>query len=237
LLCIGVCLCKFAYAPLLALLLLIPAQNFGGRTRYFVKVAALIIAGAAVSAFWIFSSSNLETKINLSSSVSAPAQFEWLVHHPFRIAPLLLETFCLRGWPIAQSYVCLIGWSDMYLPTWFVIGYLMLLAAACLVGEDKPALPPARRTAFVVLPAVACSFLTIALLSYLYWTPVRASFIDGIGGRYLIPLSPAFFLFICFSTRRLHLRIPRMALDRGMILISLGVCIYFIVVVWRRYYG
>ena len=240
LLSLAVCLCKFAYAPLLALLLLIPPRNFGRPARYAAQMLVLAAAGACAWFFSISAGSGLDTKIRTSDDVSARVQFQWLAHNPFRFAPVLLETFHLKGWVFLQGYVGLIGWLDMYLPAAFVIGYLILLVLACLPNEDKPRLPRPRRAAVIVLPAVVCSFLTIALLSYLYWTPVRAAFVDGIGGRYLIPLSAAVFLVISSAMRRAsRFRFPCSArtLNVLMILISLLACIYFVAVVRNRYYG
>jgi uncharacterized membrane protein len=237
---LAVCLCKFAYVPLLALLLLIPTRNFGRPARYAAQMFILAAAGASVWFLWISVGSGLDARICLSDDVSARVQFQWLAHHPFRFAPVLLETFRLKSWVFLQGYVGLIGWLDMYLPAAFVIGYLILLVLACLPSEDKPRLPPPRRAAAVVLPAVVCSFLIIALLSYLYWTPVRAAFVDGIGGRYLIPLSPAVFILACSAMRRAsRFRLPCSArtLNALMILISLLACIYFLAVVRNRYYG
>jgi len=241
LLSLAVCLCKFAYAPLLALLLLIPPRNFGRPARYAAQIVILAAANAWVWFAWISVAPGLDAKIRLTDEVSARSQFQWLAQNPFRFAPVLLETFHLKGWIFLQGYVGLIGWLDMYLPAAFVIGYLILLVLACLPNEDKsPLPPPPPRAAAVVLPAVVCSFLIIALLSYLYWTPVRAAFIDGIGGRYLIPLSPAVFLVISSAMRRApRFRLPCSArtLNALMILISLLASIYFVAVVWNRYYG
>ena len=237
---LAVCLCKFAYAPLLALLLLIPPRNFGRPARYAAQILFLAAASACVWFFTISAGSGLDTRIRTSGDVSARVQFQWLAHNPLRFAPILLETFHVKGWVFLQGYVGLIGWLDVYLPAAFVVGYLILLLLAGLPNEDKPPLPSPRRAAVIVLPAVVCSFLIIALLSYLYWTPVRAAFIDGIGGRYLIPLSPAVFILTCSAMRRAsRFRLPYSArtLNVLIILISLLACIYFLAVVRNRYYG
>ena len=237
---LAVCLCKFAYAPLLALLLLIPPRNFGRPARYAAQLLFLAAASAWVWYLWVSLGPGLDAKIRLTDDVSARAQLQWLTHHPLRFAPILLETFHLKGWVFLQGYVGLIGWLDLYLPAAFVVGYLILLLLAGLPNEDKPPLPSPRRAAVIVLPAVVCSFLIIALLSYLYWTPVRAAFIDGIGGRYLIPLSPAVFILTCSAMRRApRFRLPYSArtLNALLILISLLACIYFVAVVRNRYYG
>jgi hypothetical protein len=81
----------------------------------------------------------------------------------------------------------------------------------------------------------------IALLSYLYWTPVGSTFIDGIGGRYFIPLAPAVLLLLsCLAvrlpeTRALQALRPR--LNQIAAAAALCVCVYFVVLVWGRYYG
>ncbi|MGD0770390.1 MAG: DUF2142 domain-containing protein [Tepidisphaeraceae bacterium] len=237
---LAVCLCKFAYAPLLALLLLIPPRNFGRPARYAAQILILAAASAWAWFFTISVGPGLDAKIRLTDDVSARAQLDWLTHHPLRFAPVLLQTFHLKGWVFLQGYVGLIGWLDRYLPAAFVIGYLILLVLACLPNEDKPRLPRPRRAAVIVLPAVVCSFLIIALLDYLYWTPVRAALIDGFTGRYLIPLSPAVLLVIASAMRHAsRFRLPYSArtLNTLMILVSLFACIYFLAVVWNRYYG
>jgi uncharacterized membrane protein len=237
---LAVCLCKFAYVPLLALLLLIPARNFGRPARYAAQMFILAAANASVWLLWISLGPGLDARIRLTDEVSARAQFQWLAHHPFRFALVLLETFRLKSWVFLEGYVGLIGWLDMYLPAAFVIGYLILLVLACLPAEDQPRLPSPRRAAVIVLPAVVCSFLVIALLDYLYWTPVRAAFIDGFTGRYLIPLSPAVLLVISSAmgrTPRFRLPFSARTLNTLAVLISLLACTYFLAVVRNRYYG
>jgi uncharacterized membrane protein len=79
------------------------------------------------------------------------------------------------------------------------------------------------------------------MLSYLYWTPVGFPFIDGIHGRYLIPLTPAMFMVACSFARRMPRPLDTLHYDAHLnistALISLGVCIYFLTIVWNRYYG
>jgi uncharacterized membrane protein len=236
---LAVCLCKSAYSPLLGLLLIIPAACFGGSRRYAIKLAVLVGICAAVAIAWESKSSSLDARINMSNDVSARTQFQMLERNPLRFVPVLLETFRQRGWSILQSYVGLIGWLDKYLPTPFVAGYLVVLLLACVPNEDAPALPPAVRVAAAVVPCVTISFLVIALLSYLYWTPVGSSFIDGIHGRYLIPLSPAIALLLVSARRRLGVgfHAKPQFLNRMTAIISLVSCGYFWALVWSRYYG
>jgi uncharacterized membrane protein len=240
LLSLAVCLCKFAYAPLLALLLLVPAKRFWGRERYWVKVAMLVLVDVSVMYLWTSQSVGVEVRIRMSSDVSGTRQLEYLHQHPIQFVPILVETFRTRGWMLFQTYVGVIGWYDLFLPAAFVIGYLVLLILACVASDEELMLPPAWKSAVVVLPIVTISFLAIAVLSYMYWTPVGASYIDGLHGRYLIPLTPAVLILVCSILRRMPSLPIRAREDRINILLagaSIGACAYFLAVVWNRYYG
>jgi uncharacterized membrane protein len=235
---LAVCLCKFAYAPLLGLMFLIPASRFGGRLRYAVQLIVLVGVCAAILA-WMANSSSLDTQIRMSDNVSARRQFHLLEQSPLNFAQILLETFRQRGWLFIQSYVGLIGWLDKYLPAAFVVGYLAVLFSTCMASDGLPQMSPAGRDVAVVLPSVSISCLIIALLDYLYWTPVGSSFIEGIHGRYLIPLSPAVALLMVSAMRRLGIgfRAKPQYLNLMTAIISLVSCGYFLDLVWNRYYG
>jgi uncharacterized membrane protein len=239
-LAIPLCISKLVYVPLLALLLLIPPANYGGPRKYVMKLAILIAICLGCFVLWVHISSSVDTQISMSNNVSARDQLQLLQQHPAHFATLLLETFHRQGWSFFQSYVCLLGWSDMYLPAAVVVGYLLIMLLACWSSEDSPRLPSPLSCAIIILPAVTISFLAIALLSYLYWSPVGLSYIYGISGRYLIPLSPAVIVLLCSACRSLpgYLR-PRMrqsTLNLITALIALGVCVYFLAVAWNRYY-
>jgi len=235
-------LSKFAYLPMLGLLLLIPAGNFGGPGKFAVKLAFLAALNLTALLIWTsLSSASLDTRIKLTNDASAPLQLQWLQQHPARIAGVILETLRLAGWPVLQSYVGVIGWFDKFLPAPVVVGYLMLLILACGSCDPQPPAPSAARAAGIVLPIVALSSLIIAFLSYLFWSPPGLPFIDGLNGRYLIPLTPPMFILLRSAFRRLPLHLrpqpPQSALNLATAVVSLGVCLYFLAMVWNRYYG
>ena len=222
----------------MGLILLIPASRFGGGLRYAGQLVVLV-AVCVIASIWASNSSGLDTQIRVSGDVSARRQFQLLEQRPLHFAPVLLETFRQRGWSFLQSYVGLIGWLDQYLPAAFVISYLVILLLACVPGGNMPPPPSAGRVAAVVVPSVSLSFLIVALLSYLYWTPVGSSFVDGIHGRYLIPLSPATALLLVSTLRRfgVEFRTNPLFLNLVAASVSLISCSYFWALVWNRYYG
>ncbi|MGD0461317.1 MAG: DUF2142 domain-containing protein [Tepidisphaeraceae bacterium] len=231
---------KYAYLPMLGLLLLIPARNLGGPGKFAMKLSLLAALNVTALLIWVSASStSLDTR--LKNDASAPLQLQWLEQHPTRIPGLILETFRLRGWLYLQSYVGVIGSFDEPVAAPIVVGYVTLLLLACWSCDPQPLLPSPARAAAIVLPVVTLSCLIIALLDYLFWSPPGLFFIDGLNGRYLIPLTPAMFLLLCSAFRRLpplwRPQPPQSALNLATALICLCICIYLLAAVWNRYYG
>ena len=240
LLSLAVCMCKFAYAPLLGLLLLIPVGRFGGGKQYWFKLAPLVIADIAIMYWWTKQSAGLDVRIRMEGDVSGVRQWQYLLDHPFQFAAILMQTFRTRTWMLFQTYVGVIGWYDLFLPTAFVIGYLVLLLTSCAIPNERAALPSLMRAAPIVLPIVIVSISIIALLSYLYWTPVGATYIDGLHGRYLIPLTPAVLILVCTAFRKLpgvQIIWRPETIDGLIAAASICASAYFLLVVWNRYYG
>jgi uncharacterized membrane protein len=226
-------LCKLVYAPLLGLLLLIPKSRFVKDRRFLTLWVVLLISATALI-FWASTSDGLETRINISSRVSPRAQMHLLEKNPSNLPGLLSQTIKQRGWNYAAGFVGLIGWSDLYLPAGVVIGYLILLLLACLSTGRDAHLPSPALTIVVVIPVVALSTVLIALLDYLFWSPVGYPVIDGISGRYFIPLAPAILLLLSSVAPGL----PKMR-RTNLITAAIAVCmcVYFVAIVWGRYYG
>ena len=232
---------KLVYAPLLALLFLIPAQNFGGNARKAKRVGLLIALNLLALSAWAASTSSLDTRISTEKNVSPHEQLARLQQHPLHFATLLWNTAKDGGWFVCTTYVAVIGWMDLNFPPPVVIGYLLLLLFFCWTAGDRPPLPPPGRTALIVLPATIVSFLGIALLNLLYWTPIGSNYILGLQGRYFIPLTPAIFLLACSIARQL----PRPAdtphrrnlLDFLALAISLLMSALLLTSVWSCFYG
>jgi uncharacterized membrane protein len=238
LLCAAVCLCKFAYAPLLLLLFLIPPANFGPPRKYAISLAILFLAGAAAWAIWTYEcSASLNSRINSSFNVVPSAQFDLLRQHPLHFAPVLWNTFRAQGWTILKLYVGLIGWYDVLVPSWFAAVYLAALFLSCVPISEHFRLPPLKKISMTILPASIISLFLIAFLSFLYWTPVGASQIDGIHGRYLIPLTPAVFILLSALLQRTKLPLRPRAADLSVWLLAILTSTYFAVMIWNRYYG
>jgi drug/metabolite transporter (DMT)-like permease len=90
----------------------------------------------------------------------------------------------------AREAIGVLGRLDLSLPGWLYGLWAAALAAAVLgdmLPEDRGGGPRVQETLLIVAIGVACLFATYLAL-YLSWTLVGAERIEGVQGRYLLPL-------------------------------------------------
>ncbi len=180
--CLGIVVtAKPPYLPLAALPLLLPAP--AGRARWW-----LAAGGALAALLW---SLHVSRDLGLATSgVDPRAQAMRLVHHPFVLAQVIANSIAQRWRLYVESMVGILGWLDTALPSGFVetARWIMPLALLSAMTPDAER-SPWRRTlaAIAALAAAAAVFLSL----YLIWTPLRGTVIEGIQGRYFLPLLPA----------------------------------------------
>jgi len=127
-----------------------------------------------------------------------------------------------------------LGWLDVQLPIPFLVLYLaVLLALVFLDTSPRIEVHPWQRG--ITAAAVLAGMILVSAAQYAVWTSYGADFIEGVQGRYLLPLVlPAAWVF---HSRKWAGRIePRrlgMALAAFSVL-SCGIALWALV---GRYYG
>lgn len=234
-------LTKFAYLPICALALLIPSERFGSRMRRATALGLFFAANLAVILLWAPQTGGLDVVLRDDANVSARAQVAYLQAHPsagFRVAA---HEFAADAWRMVRALVgSRLGSKDVKTWAGFIDVYLVAMLLACWSGEPEPNPPALGELMLLVLVGAVVSIVGIGLLNYLYWTPVGANHIDGMQGRYLIPLAPGILLLLWGLTRRLPKPpwkgIAPSKLDAIATLIALTGAIYTVFAVYFRYY-
>ncbi len=129
----------------------------------------------------------------LFDSPDVAAQLHVLVHAPWRMVTLPLQSLHANAWMLAQQFVGVLDYLCIFLPrALYVIWFAAI--AACLAADAADRRNGGPRDALALaLPAVAvwlCA-TAIALALYVQWTPVGMPWIGGLQGRYFLPLLPA----------------------------------------------
>ncbi|HEY6324038.1 MAG TPA: DUF2142 domain-containing protein [Thermoanaerobaculia bacterium] len=161
---------------------------------------AAAVAGAGISAWVTHRFANLGSP---RLGVHPEAQLRGVLAAPLRFLGLAAADYVHHLPRYGAGFVGIFGWLDTPLPKPSMVLWGLLLLAAALTGGD-PALALAawqRRLAVAVTVAV---LLLLSLSQYVTWTPLGAGFVDGLQGRYFLPVAPV--AAILFYNRRFAAR-------------------------------
>jgi uncharacterized membrane protein len=135
----------------------------------------------------------------LLTTVSARANLQVLLAHPAQIILLPAHSLVIHFTSIWQGMIGELSWELVPLPTWQHAGWLLAMAAALLGLLTDPGVPEKRALGFHALLLLA-TVLSVALSAYITFTNVGYDRIDGISGRYFLPVLP----FLLFALPRLR---------------------------------
>jgi hypothetical protein len=178
----------------------------------------------------------------LFRSSNAGAQLTALLHHPIQAALLPLHSLAAHWKTLSEESVGLFGFLDIPLP----LPVYVLWFAAIVAGLVAVAIPPASASGtpesapqpplarLAVLGMILGSVWLIYLTLYMTWTPVGALMVEGIQGRYFLPLLPVLIL----AMPRFH-PLPRVPRVVWVILPIAALCAGLVatpLVILRAYY-
>jgi uncharacterized membrane protein len=220
------------YAPIAVVPLLIPGRRLAGRITGLAFVLGAVVLWSVIAAKL--------TGVATPSGVDPTAQALRLLMHPAKIAPLVIDTFKFSGDLFIRGFIGQLGWLDVDMPHFYnriALGELLLgtiLAALTLRGIHM-----ARGTRLTLALAILTSAAAIFAIQYLTWTKLGAPIIDGVQGRYFLPLAMLAVGLLPNSGRPMA-RAPG-ALWLAMIPVGLFPVLTIIIVnhalIWRYYVG
>ena len=212
---------KAVYYPILLLLLFIPASRFTSRKRKMLLIFYLWAAAlAAVAVFQLAGIRHAITSGGGKTNWQGNANYtiSYLLTHPgdaFRLFANSLRAN-LSEWP-RQAVGNRLSGLSMEVTGWKITVYMVLLflASQTAKGNETQITGP-ERTAF--LGVSVATVLLVMLTMALNWTSQNQTIIQGIQGRYFIPVMPL--LFMCLNNRMLRLNINP---DRILLICALAV--------------
>src|ERR1700730_6211636 len=172
---------KPVYAPLL--LIGLPAALMRGRVRHTLLVHAAIIAIVlGGTAAWM----GLAPRSSAPPGTSVSGQAAFLAAHPLAYLEVLAGQFSdLRF--LYWSGVGKLGWLKVYLPDFaYVLPLCGLLLGVLAQPRDGPRLPALAVAWHALLLAGACVLIITA--AFLVWNNVGSATVEGVQGRYFLPL-------------------------------------------------
>lgn len=211
---------KLVYWAILLLAVLIPEERFGTRTKKYIGVGVLLFAGILLSAIFKLS-------FVLSRTVAVGADdLNWEGQHNYTLGFLIsnptvtLEIIfnSLKQLGIGWAY-CAIGFSfsglSLVVAQWIPKSYLLLCLASVLIWQKDEA-PLSRRDGVWRRSAYILTFgivsLAVVLIMLIGWTSDTYNVVQGVQGRYFIPVAILPFMAIGYPLLRTKQSIEKHAL-------------------------
>ena len=204
--------CKMVYFPMLLLLFSIPLYKFKFRGKVDGKIKkeniAFFLASAVVVLLsWVFAMYLVNRATVVGYSTSTTSSLEWageesytigyLFHNKLKAVKLFYNTLLLQlEYYHKTMFGAYLGHADDVVGIPY-IGFLVLNIGMIfsVFGEAKEKQMPVKER---VLTGISIFFVVfLVLLSMLIaWTPISSEFIEGVSGRYFIPvLLPMLMIF------------------------------------------
>ena len=193
-------LSKIVYIVLIFLIWLIPKEQFKNKAHYRITMIAIPIVAVIVNGMWLMISSSYLTEFREGVAPGEQVRFV-LMNIPTYINTIVRTVWMNGSLWISSAIGSSLGWFVIPVNglVWigFFCAYTVELAATRVSGIWNDVKKKMIVT-FVLLSG--CGLICTSL--YVQWTDVGYELIEGIQGRYFIPLLPAFSLLIIMSGKQ-----------------------------------
>ncbi|OAI38796.1 hypothetical protein AYO40_06365 [Planctomycetaceae bacterium SCGC AG-212-D15] len=226
-------LCKFPYGALTLLYLAIPAEHLGGRRRYLKLGFALmfLVAGLVVAQtqFRRFTSDGVPLP---RSTASIAGQLDFIRHDPLGYLQVMGQTVAEHG-KIWIDQLGMLGWLDTFVNPLAMHWLFTMLVLVALADRGPLGVPPLLLRLIALATAVLCVAVVLTAV-YVCGIPVRAPLMNGMQGRYFLPVIPL--LLMSLSNRRIVVRVRPDVLLALVTATGAGVLLIAQFAALRRYY-
>ena len=201
-----VALSKALYLPVLLLFFLVSWKKFETRTRYVLTFCVIVTVSLGAYFGWsqltrwavepgpTMDLSRHVVDGSYAPGASALRQLAFIRSNPWAFVSAVATTVSAPKvlFYYLNSFVGMLGWLDVLLPTWLPFAYLAVLIVVSLASGSPAAVGWTDKA--LALGVFAVTAVAGMLFMYLIYSTVGMSVVVGFQGRYLIPGVPAAFL-------------------------------------------
>lgn len=186
----ALCSTKLPYVLLLGLVALIPRARFAtpGRARAWTVIG---LAAGAATACSVWAWRRIDLPVRPGISIDTARQFRELYTDPLHFAIVLIKDSIGHSVRYGLQFLGIkLGWLDAQVP-WIAVGATFLLLVWLAIADTSADAQPSPAQRVVLCATLGVAWTAIAASQYVTFTPYRQGWIDGLQGRYLLPLAPA----------------------------------------------
>ncbi len=197
---------KVVYCAFFLLLFMIPSEQFKGlKDRLFKYIPVIAFA---LGILWLTRLPDIVVRVDGSAFGEANPYYDmsYIIHQPFEFLKMFARTIRRNaGLYLFQAVGYSVAGKTVFISDIYIIAYLLMLVLNQLL-QDKKEVPGIRQR---VLPLMTSAIIIAGILVIMTLTYTRygRKFIEGVQGRYFIPLMAPVLYSLAIS--RIPLRINR----------------------------
>jgi uncharacterized membrane protein len=198
---IFICVSKIVYFPIVLLFLLIPLRKFADK-KDFIKKLLIVLAGLAIPYLiwnWLNIANLSIPDVRTHSGVLPKGQISFILTHPIQYIKVLADSFISLGESkflgMLGNIITIYHYST---PDIVIYTYLFLMILFGLMSDESDLMLYRWRKidkAIMVFVLLSVILLVYTAL-YVGYTSVGHAIVDGVQGRYFIPVAILMFLSI-----------------------------------------
>jgi uncharacterized membrane protein len=201
-------LCVLSKPPQLAFVLLeAMTRPFRQWPRHWRTLALVVLPGLILAPLWVVAVSGDAGTWRLFQNTAMPPEhfsiawkLRFMLEHPLHF-PLAVITGLRWSRHYWLQLIGILGWLDTWLQLWVYPVVTLALVAVCLVPIELER-STRLRIALVSGLTVFVYWLAIYLIFFMIWTPIASIEVEGVQGRYFLPVLPALALVVSALIRR-----------------------------------
>lgn len=196
-----VSLCKVVYMPLIFLCLIIPKEKFNSKKERIISTSIILSVGIILNLIWlafgskILLSSNTNTYVN-SNENGTIIKLTALLSNPLLYVQKLFYTIGTKG---HEYFLSLFGgqleWSEIVkieIVPYIVCGITLLAT----ITDEKLKVSFKKYQKVIIFLIVLVITVLIFTSLYIQWSDNELKYIDGVQGRYFLPILPLILILV-----------------------------------------
>lgn len=186
--------CKIVYIPIVFMLLLLPTESFKSNRRRYIYVVSMICIFVLCNLTWL---TLANPYLKVYTDGKSEYQISYVLKNPIRYCQNFLYTMQQYGMGYVEEMfgASMLWGSAVHNYTFVPIILISLMFLACLNDEEIKNKFKMRDSVIIVLIILMVIALMFTSL-YVQWTAYAQETIEGVQGRYFLPIASLIFLFI-----------------------------------------
>lgn len=178
--CFFLSMCKIAYAPLCLLLFAIPKERFGSAKK---KIAIIIGTGAIIFTFllvWLLIAPSLQSQTDQATQIGL------ILSNPLKYFAIILNSINTNIYMYLSNFLGgYLEWFNVLLSPLYIISTFTIFVLLC--SKEKTTVTKSLK--YLAIAIFTIITILIFTTMFITWTKAGELVIDGVQGRYFLPLA------------------------------------------------